>query len=171
MKQQILFALSYLSIVACQQPRMNTSKSETTEISIKAQKMTDSIIAKATSDALFDTLQISNAPVKVLRAKLVEKEYSSYRDISLTFKNTSEKIIDGIKFRWYGENVFGEPADMGSYGITKGFGGGFTDKRLRPGQTLTLEWNISSQDGRRVIKAWPIEIVFEDGSKWVSSNN
>ncbi len=127
----------------------------------QVQHQTDSILKKA----LIDTAGLYKAPIKVISAKLVKKEYSNYKDIQLQYKNVSVKRIDGIKFRWYGENVFGDPADMGT-GLQKGFGAGFTDEPLKPNRQTSSEWNILSRDGKRVILAWPIEVVFSDGTKW-----
>nr|WP_068890373.1 hypothetical protein [Pedobacter panaciterrae] len=122
--------------------------------------MTNEVIDKA----FFDTSGLSKSPVKVTRAILFKKEYSSYRDIRLTYKNISRKPVAGIKFRWRGINAFGDPADMG--GTQEGYGGGFTDDVLKPGKTETGEWSILSRDGKKVVLAWPIEIAFTDGSKW-----
>ena len=116
----------------------------------------DSITNKTIKETLFDTAGISEAPVKVTKARFFQEEYSNYKSVSLTFKNVSDKKIDGIKFRWYGENAFREPADMG--GLQEGFGGGFTDRTIRPGQSMTLQWNILSRDGK-TIQAWPIEVA------------
>lgn len=122
---------------------------------------TDSVM----KSALIDTVGLYKSPVKVISARLVKKEYSEYKDIELEYKNISKKPIDGIKFTWYGENVFGDPADMGG-AITKGFGGGFTDERLGSNKKTTSQWNILSGDGKKVVLAWPTEVVFSDGTKW-----
>ena len=86
-----------------------------------------------------------------MSARLIKKEYSNYKDISITFKNVSNKKIEGIRFRWYGINAFNEPADMGSYGYSEGFGSGFTDNPISPGKSNTSEWGISSKDGKKII--------------------
>jgi hypothetical protein len=129
------------------------------------EKYKDSLMRKITKDAIFDTVGLSMAPVKVTKAYLYKEEYSSYRSISLTFKNVSDKKIDAIRFAWYGENSFGEPADMGS-SMVEGYGGGFTDRGIKPGQSMSLHWNILSRDGKKVILAWPTEVAFNDGTKW-----
>jgi hypothetical protein len=114
--------------------------------------------------AKYDTGGLYLAPVKVLTAKFVTKEYSSYKDISLRYKNINSKIISGIKFKWYGENAFNEPADMG--GLLEGWGGGFTDNALRPGSIDNGEWSILSRDGKKILIAYPYEVIFKDGTKW-----
>ena len=136
------------------------------EIKIRAKKITDSLISSATKSALFDTAGLHTSPVKVTKSYLYQEEYSNYKNISLTYKNNSRKKIEAIKFRWYGEDAFGEPADMGSYGITEGFGGGFTDDALGVGKVRTSSWEILSSRAKKIILAWPTEVIFSDGIKW-----
>jgi len=137
------------------------------DVQIEARRRTDSVIKASTKKALFDTAGLYLSPVKVIQARLVKKEYSNYRDISLTYKNVSGKAIEGIRFRWYGENTFGEPADLGSSGLyNEGFGSGFTDETLKPGKTSSGEWAILSRDAKKIVLAWPYEVVFKDGTKW-----
>lgn len=124
----------------------------------------DSAVNKVKKDVLFDTAGLSNAPVKVLSAKIVEKEYSNYKDIRLTFKNISDKKVSAIKFRWYGIDAFGEPADMGSY--NDGSGSGFTDEALGPKRSTSAVWSIASRNAKKVLAAWPFEVAFSDGTKW-----
>jgi hypothetical protein len=82
----------------------------------------------------------------------------------LRFKNVSGKTVTGIRFKWYGENAFNEPADMG--GLQEGWGSGFTHNPLRPGGTDYGQWSILSRDGKKVLIAYPYEVVFKDGTKW-----
>jgi hypothetical protein len=105
----------------------------------------------------------TDCPVKILSSRPVEKEYSSFRDIHLSWKNTSKKTIVGIKFQWEGINAFGEPADVGS-------GRGFSDDKLRPGKSDYGEWSILSRDLKKVTKAWVYEVAFDDGTKWELNN-
>lgn len=114
--------------------------------------------------AKYDTGGLYLAPVKVLSAKFVTKEYSNYKDISLTYKNVSGKRISAIKFKWYGINAFNEPADMG--GLSEGWGSGFSDDGLRAGATDYGTWSILSKDGKKVMIAYPYEVAFENGTKW-----
>ena len=112
-----------------------------------------------------DTAGLSIAPVRVISAKLVKKEYSNYRDVHLVYKNYSKKRITAIRFQWYGVNAFGDPADMGNP-MVKGFGGGFMDNGLGIGETDDGEWSISSRDAKKIIAAYATEIAFADGTKW-----
>jgi hypothetical protein len=113
-----------------------------------------------------DTTNLISSPIKIISSRPVTKEYSSYKDIAITYKNVSNKKIEAIRFKWYGINSFSEPADMGA---SKGLGGGFIDRPLGPGKTTTSQWSILSKDLKRVIKAWPYEVVFEDGTTWAAS--
>ncbi len=114
--------------------------------------------------AKYDTSGLYLAPVKILSARFVTKEYSNYKDIALSYKNVSKKRISAIRFKWYGENAFNEPADMGA--LNEGWGAGFTDDILRPGATGYGTWSILSKDGKKVLIAYPYEVAFEDGTKW-----
>ena len=116
----------------------------------------------------WDTVGIKNSGIIITKAKFISEEYSSYKSIQLTYKNISEKKIKAISFKWYGINAFEEPADCGGY--EHGFGGGFDDDGLSNGESTTSVWSISSNDGDKIIKAWPNEVVYIDGSKWKSSS-
>jgi hypothetical protein len=64
-------------------------------------------------------------------------------------------------------NAFDEPADCGNIS-NPGFGGGYTDIVLKTGKSSSGTWSVLSRDGDKIVKAWPYEIVYEDGSKWKS---
>jgi hypothetical protein len=134
--------------------------------SINIARQADSMTKAVIRNAFFDTAGIAQAPVKVLSAKLVTQEYSNSKDIRLVWKNVSGNKIAAIRFKWYGLNAFGEPADMGGSGVIKGIGGGLADRSLSPGKTDSGEWSIMSNDGKKIILAWPYEVAFEDGTKW-----
>jgi hypothetical protein len=79
------------------------------------------------------------------------------------------QTVEGIRFRWYGETVFGERGGIGGTELltgTKGFGKGVDDKTLRPGHKRTTEWSINSIDAKKIVLIWPIEVAFGDNSKW-----
>jgi len=113
---------------------------------------------------LMDTSGLYLGPIQVTKAKFTEKEYSNYKDVYLAYKNISSKKVSAIRFKWYGTNAFGEPADAGGY--VDGFGGGFTERSLLPGRTSDATWSILSRDGKKIILAWAYEVAFDDGSKW-----
>jgi hypothetical protein len=133
--------------------------------SVKLAKEVDDEVKRVIKNALFDTVGLSSAPVKVLTSKFVNQEYSSYKSVRLTWKNISGKRIEAVKFKWYGEDAFGEPAEMGG-SVVAGFGGGYDDDPLGPGKTKSGTWEVLSPNGKKIVKAWPIEVVFANGSKW-----
>lgn len=133
--------------------------------SLERARKVDSLVKQTMKNAMFDTVGLSLAPVKVLKSWFTQESYSSYKDIALTYKNVSAKKITAIRFRWYGETAFGDPADMGT-SLQEGFGGGFMDDIVSPGRTRTSEWSILSRNGKKVILAWPTEVMFADGTKW-----
>lgn len=155
---------------ACNSMPTNSTPSLTFADSIEIERKADSMTKAIIRDAWFDTAGVSAAPVKILSAKLVTREYSNYKDIYLSWKNVGTKRIAAIRFKWYGTNAFGEPADMGRTVMQEGFGGGFSDRSLGVGKTDDGTWEIMSRDGKRVVKAWPYEIAFEDGTKWQSGH-
>lgn len=130
-----------------------------------AEEKVDSLLKSNRKDFYLDTTGIKNSPVKIIKSELVPVTYTNKKNIKLVFKNTSEKPIKAIRFEWYGENAFNEPAEMGSYG-TKGEGGGFTDDKLNAGKTDSAEWSIYSDDAKTIIAARPYEVAFSDGTIW-----
>ena len=162
----LLILLSVAVLISCDnEARVNEKTIKDLEIEQLAKKTTDSIVKDIQFKVNFDTTGLYTAPVKVLKARLFTEEYSTFRDISLTFKNVSGKKIEGIRFRWYGLNVFGDPADMGT-SLFEGFGNGFTDDILYPNQTTSASWDINSGNAKKIVLAWPYEVVFSDGEKW-----
>lgn len=124
----------------------------------------DSVKNSLTKKMIPDSISLTGCPVSVTKANLFKDGYSNYKSISLTYRNISNKRIEAIRFNWYGEDAFGEPADMGGY--LDGMGGGFTDDPLGPGKSTTSVWSILSSRGKKVIKAWAYEVAFSDGTKW-----
>jgi hypothetical protein len=169
---KVLLAIFLFPIVlsfSCKSPEQKNKEHVDSLIQdLKYSRMADSVVASMMSNAFFDTVGVADGPVTVITAKLVTKEYSSYKDIHLVYRNSSKKTISAIRFRWYGENAFGEPADMGLAGH-KGFGGGFTDDPMQPGARGSGTWDILSGDGKKVIRAWAYEVAFSDGTKWKST--
>ena len=165
MKYLLLFFL--LSFLSCQDnatPETNLSFEDSVRIDREARAKVDSMM----TSMAFDTVGVSEAPIKVINARLVKREYSNYKDISLTYKNISDKKVSAVRFAWYGETAFGDAADMGT-SVREGFGGGFDDEGLRPGKSKTAQWSILSRNAKKVVLAWPTEVAFEDGSKWESN--
>ncbi len=139
------------------------------EVELKAARMTDSIINNIHNNINFDTIEETPCPIKITSSKLTKSEYSSYKDIHISYSNKGQKDIEGIKFKWYGETVFNEPADMGSFS-NLGFGGGFTEDVLKAGESDYATFEIHSRNAKKIIKVWVNEIVFSDGTKWESKS-
>jgi hypothetical protein len=163
-----LLIYSFLLFVSCNSGPTNSTNQMSLVDSINIARKADSMTKAIIKDALFDTAGVSSSPVKVLSAKLVIREYSNYKDVWLSWKNVGTKKVAAIRFKWYGTNAFGEPADMGSTGLQEGFGGGFADRSLGIGKRDEGTWSIMSRDGKKIVMAWPYEVAFEDGTKWKS---
>lgn len=160
--------LVLVSVYACKTPEQkNREHVDSLVEAVKVSQMADSMGKDIMRNMYFDTVGAATGPVAILNAKFVAKEYSSSKDIALTWKNVTGKTISAIRFRWYGENAFGEPADMGSLG--NGFGSGESDEEIRPGKTGRGTWAISSDNGKKIVKAWAYEVAFADGTKWEST--
>jgi len=163
MKKILLLLIATFTIVVSCKKEVDPIKQA--EIERQADSIVDASIKKITKEIHTDSTGMKNSPVVVLKSRLVKEEYSNYRNIELKYKNVSNKKIIGIKFEWYGETAFGEPADMGG-SFTEGTGGGFTDETLRPNSVGYGTWNIYSGNAKKIIMARASEVAFEDGTKW-----
>jgi hypothetical protein len=175
MKQIQLIAIGLISLIAFESCGGSKKKLKTKEEI--AQDYLDSLdleieaaerLEEYMTNLNWDTLGIESSGLIITDARFVRKEYSRYKDIQIKYKNVSGKKIKAIKFKWYGVDAFGEPADCG--GMNKnGFGGGFDDSGLDVGRQKSSEWSVLSSNGDKIVKAWPNEIAFEDGTKWKST--
>lgn len=161
--------LLLILFTACQNRKSLDDKSnsfaDSLKIDIKARQMADSLINLSGKERLLDTTGISSSPVQIISSKFIEKEYSNYKNVKLVFKNISSKKIQAIKFEWYGENAFNEPANFPGSTI-EGVSGGFTDDSVNPGKTKTSTWDVLSNDGKKILAARAYEVAFSDGTKW-----
>jgi hypothetical protein len=82
-------------------------------------------------------------------------------------KYTKARIINYGYDPWYSFGSWNGWGIQNSFGWNNGWGGGFRDEPLRPGATDYSEWSISSRDGKKILIAYPYEVVFEDGTKWL----
>lgn len=155
--------VAVLLLWSCENNTQSTSKPQLVDTTKKPPNNLNEML----NAAMFDTVGVSTSPVQVLWTKLVTSVQPSYKSIQLTWRNEGSKKVAAIRFKWYGLNAFGEPAEMGGNKVT-GFGSGFIDRSLSPGKTDTGTWPIMSKDGKKVVMAWPYEIAFEDGTKWKS---
>lgn len=169
--KRILYLVTVILFVGCNQTpsAKKNSTSEDLLNETRAREATDSLIKSATKMSFLDSTGMENSPVLVMSATLFKEEYSNYKSIKLKYKNVSDKTIEAIRFEWYGENSFGEPADMGSSII--GAGSGFTEERLKAGSSGWGTWSISSKDGKNILMARTCEVAFADGTKWKLRND
>ncbi|MCG9792515.1 hypothetical protein [Flavobacterium algicola] len=168
---------SFLALISCKNKSTaeeNIKREKYTIDSLKimdrVKERSEKLLEKTRKDFYLDTTGVSKSPIKVTNSRLIKKDYSNYKDIELTFVNVSEKKIQAVRFEWYGENSFKEPAEMGSYSLL-GEGGGFTDEIINPGRTRKSQWSISSVDAKRVIAARAYEVAFTDGTTWKLRND
>ena len=71
--------------------------------------------------------------------------------VSFLLISTLEMLKASIRFKWYGENSFNEPADMTS--TIDGWEGGFDDSGLRQGAKGYGTWNVYSKMGFEMIRS------------------
>lgn len=152
-----ILIISIRGLMSCK----NKPEEPTYEEIAAAQERVD----KHMKDAMFDTVGLSESPVVVTKSWLYKEEYSTFKNIAFTYKNKSDKKIDAVRFRWYGLDAFGEPAEMGT-SIVEGFGTGYDDDAISPGKSRTVRFSIYSSDAKKIVLVWPYEVAFADGTKW-----
>lgn len=168
MKKYLFLIYIYSIISSCD----NSQFHETTAADIEKSRQGDVDAYSKRQDSLRN-IKLKNDllnPIKIYNYRIVEREYSNYRDISFTFKNAGKKRISAIKFKWEGINAFNQPADMGG-GFLKGYGGGFTDEPINAGKARTVTYEILSPDVKKITSVLAYNVVFADGSSWEASEN
>ena len=131
--------------------------------SFKESNHLDSLVkGRMISIQLDDTIYAADAPILILSAVAIG--YSDDKKVKVVYKNISSKTITGIKLRWFGHNAFNDPADFGE--TYPGVGGGLSTNEIQSGKTDSGTWIISSKDLKKIIKAWPKEVAFADGTNW-----
>lgn len=108
-------------------------------------------------------------PVKIISTRLFKNQYSTFKNIRLTFKNVSRKNIQAIKFQWYTENALAEPSNLRSF-YNRGESCGLYTNLLKQGKTSSIIFEEFSSDAKKIIAARPYEVVFSDGTKWAIKN-
>lgn len=172
MKKILLIITISLLFYSCEShKKVKTQSQIKQEISdsLEIKDRVDDYMNKLNLSMKWDTAGFSKSGLIITNAKFFTEEYSNYKSVRLTYKNVSGKRIKAIRFKWYGVNAFGEPADCGNLDYD-GFGGGFDDSGLGSGRTTYGIWSVLSRDGDKIIKAWATEIAFEDGTKWESKH-
>ncbi len=144
----------------------NTHKKENSIIEESTKQKDEKEIKDSIKDNFLETRKIKNSPVKIIFSNLYKNEYSEHKDIKLIYKNLTKKDIKAIKFEWYCENVFEEPAS-GQYFFVKGIANGHTDILLKSGKVDSKIWEDFSTDAYKIIAARAYLVVFTDGTKWL----
>lgn len=120
---------------------------------------------KSIKNDFLNNKNAKNSPVKIIAAQLSQTQYSNHKDIKLVFKNSEKKDIQAVKFEWYCENSFDEPANSRFF-YGEGRSTGEITYLLKAGTTRSKIWEDFSTDANRVIKARAYYVVFTDGTKW-----
>lgn len=152
-------------ILSCQNSSVQNSKYVMTKS--EREHFMDSVKSAVLLHAYFDTVGIENSGVEV-STQIVDLDGGERKELDVYVKNVSGKVIDGIRLKWYGLNIFGEPVDFNSFHV--GFDGGEIIKSMKPGESTAYTW-IEPKQLKIIVKAWPTQVAFADGTKWKSSVN
>jgi len=158
------YAFLFILLLSCNHSNFNCAGTVVEETTSK--KYVDSFHNALLSEVAFDTVGTEHAPVRIVRYQLVQNLNGHYKSVALTYQNISSKNISAIRFKWYGTDSADHPVEMG-YAAT-GIGGSFDDEPLKAGKRRTATWGVLTNKLCVITKVWPTEIVFEDGSKWIS---
>ena len=174
MKLIFVSTILIFALLQCKSsPKQEHSVRKSTVDTFRIGKKNDSLF-EAEEDSIssfeFEVNKEGKAPVKVLNAAFVSKINTEYKDVQITYKNISKKVIASIQFRWIGVNAAGKPAEVGQPDIDDA-GGGIEEDSLAAGKQQTSVWAISSRDGKKITRVWVHEVVFTDGTKWEASNS
>lgn len=103
---------------------------------------------------------LDDLPLKIISARLKSDYYSSFEDAEVTVENVSGKTIKAFALTFLLFNDFCNELDLlyGRYIAQQ--------LRLLPGERYTGLWNTHEETPTK-IHAIPVEVVYEDGSKWV----
>ena len=162
--------LLFMIVVSCNEPNLKNDNKIDSTLGLDEERFKDSLREETRSQSALsfiksDTIGIINSPIKIIKSKIVENEYSTYRNVFLRYQNISKKTVTAIRFRWYGLNAFGEPAELGNLFVT-GVGSGFTEDIIKPNGIKSSEWDVLSRDVKKIVIAYAYEVVFSDGTKW-----
>lgn len=107
-----------------------------------------------------EELDLDDLPLKIIKAELKSDYYSSYEDARITVENMSSKTIKAFALTFVLFDDFGDEVDQlyGRYIAQK--------LNILPGEQYASVWNTYEKIPTK-IHAFPVEVVYEDGSKWV----
>lgn len=162
--------VALLCVLTAAMPGCNSNSSSPTTPPAIASLQPDSLTQDQLIDMVFsDTSGLFLAPVKVTSFDIVKSKSGDYRNVYLTYRNTSNREISAIKFMWKGVDAFNEPAQLGST-HARGYGIGSIDNGIAPGKTDSSTWQVMSGDVKTIINAWPVQVSFADGGSWKLKN-
>jgi hypothetical protein len=160
-----IFIISCSTSPAINQEKVSPEDTERKKIVI------DSIIADAKEsaskkiiDRAYDSQE--DCPLKIVKYWLTHNSINT-PEANITYKNVSNKTIDGIKVGVACYNNFDEPVNSGFNNIFAGI----DQDRLRPGRQNTATWTMSLYDNTTKIKPFIREVHFTDGSRWEIPND
>ena len=162
----ITLPLIILILVSCSNKNKTNHLAIHNEENYKQSEQQDTL---SSSDSIkknfLDTLNSHESPIQIISSKLSDTQYSDHKDIKLIYKNVSTKKIKAIKFEWYCENAFEEPASGRNFFI-KGKSEGISSILLKPKETRSQVWEDFSTDADKIIKARVYFVMFSNGTKW-----
>lgn len=159
MNKFIIFSF-LLVFLSCQE----NSKIENLDERIEAEKRTKELLENAKKEKIFENENFEKqSPIKIISYKITDRN-SRNRGIYIKFKNISKETVKAIKFEWFAENAFNEPAEIN--GVSDGIGEGFADKIMNPNKTDEGTWAINSTDIDKIVKIRPYLVVFVNGTTW-----
>lgn len=166
MKKTLLVLFNLMIILGCKKKTSNSiipKKPELEQTNFKnlpAKNKKDSIKQLFTNNK-----NELHSPVKIVSYKLLPNQYSNHKDIQIVYKNATRKDIEAIKFEWYCENSFKEPAH-GKYFYIQGKSREDVSELLKAGRIETRIWEDFSTDANKIIKARAYFVIFADGTTW-----
>jgi hypothetical protein len=165
-----IVSAAVLLFFSCESKKTQNASQSIQYSYVEEQKKTNLQIATDTLDAKYlEAKDTAVAPIKIVRVKLTKSQYSSFRDISLTFKNVGKKDVQAVKFQWYTKNALAEPANLPSFYV-RGESAGLYDELLKINKTSSVTFEKFSSDANLVIAARAYEVTFSDGTKWSLKN-
>ncbi len=97
-------------------------------------------------------------PVKVTKHSIADDRFGIAKELSLIYKNTSEKVIDGVKLHYFCTNNFDEPVGHGKL---------IAQDKIKPGEGDKGVWKIH-EDNCTKVKVTVTDVHYVDGEKWIA---
>lgn len=155
-----------ICLISCSTYPNNESNTDAANIAVRSAELSDSIIKeveKSASKRALDNIYQGqeSCPLKIVKYWLTHNTINT-PEANITYKNTSTKVVDGIKVGVACYNNFDEPVNSGYSNVF----GGIDQDKLRPGRQKTATWTMNLYDNTTKIKPFIREVHFTDGSTW-----